>query len=159
MGTYTTNYNLFMPSVGEQGWGELVNGNFSTIDTTMAGMNTRIGTLETETDTFEERIAAIENYTGTHVITVTPSSNVLGGKGSIDFPVCPYIPGIHYTGSANKISSNTGNGTFFILSSNGTWTTNDSQTVTFTNVLAVHYHHYNPNVNDGLYLPIYSHEV
>ena len=33
MGTYTTNKNLFMPTVGEQGWGELVNGNFSTIDT------------------------------------------------------------------------------------------------------------------------------
>ena len=33
MGTYTTNKNLFMPTVGETGWGELVNGNFSTIDT------------------------------------------------------------------------------------------------------------------------------
>ena len=33
MGTYTTNKELFMPTVGEQGWGELVNGNFSTIDT------------------------------------------------------------------------------------------------------------------------------
>ena len=33
MGTYTTNKELFMPSVGEQGWGELVNGNFETIDT------------------------------------------------------------------------------------------------------------------------------
>ena len=32
MGTYTTNKNLFMPTVGEQGWGELVNNNFSTID-------------------------------------------------------------------------------------------------------------------------------
>lgn len=33
MGTYTTNKNLFMPTVGEQGWGDLVNGNFETIDT------------------------------------------------------------------------------------------------------------------------------
>ena len=33
MGTYTTNKNLFMPTVGEQGWGTLVNGNFETIDT------------------------------------------------------------------------------------------------------------------------------
>ena len=33
MGTYTTNKDLFMPSIGEQGWGELVNGNFETIDT------------------------------------------------------------------------------------------------------------------------------
>ena len=60
MGTYTTNYNLFMPSVGEQGWGDLVNGNFTTIDTTMAGLNTRIGTLETETAAVEERITALE---------------------------------------------------------------------------------------------------
>lgn len=32
MGTYTTNKELFMPTVGEQGWGTLVNGNFETID-------------------------------------------------------------------------------------------------------------------------------
>ena len=46
MGTYTTNYNLFMPTVGEQGWGELVNGNFSTIDTTMKSLNNKIEILE-----------------------------------------------------------------------------------------------------------------
>ena len=46
MGTYTTNYNLFMPTVGEQGWGELVNDNFTTIDTTMKGLSARIETLE-----------------------------------------------------------------------------------------------------------------
>ena len=46
MGTYTTNYNLFMPTVGENGWGELVNGNFATIDTTMKGLDSRIETLE-----------------------------------------------------------------------------------------------------------------
>ena len=46
MGTYTTNYNLFMPTVGETGWGELVNGNFATIDTTMKSLSNRIGTLE-----------------------------------------------------------------------------------------------------------------
>ena len=89
MGTYTTNYNLFMPTVGEQGWGELVNGNFSTIDTTMKGLNTRmgiaesnitsltsrmgtaettvasnksrIGTLETEMDAVEERVTVFED--------------------------------------------------------------------------------------------------
>lgn len=32
MGTYTTNKELYMPTVGEQGWGILVNGNFETID-------------------------------------------------------------------------------------------------------------------------------
>lgn len=60
MGTYTTNYNLFMPSVGEQGWGDLVNGNFTTIDTTMSGLNARIGTLETEMDVVEDRVTVLE---------------------------------------------------------------------------------------------------
>lgn len=60
MGTYTTNYNLFMPSVGEQGWGDLVNGNFTTIDTAMSGLNTRLGTLETEADAVAERVTTIE---------------------------------------------------------------------------------------------------
>ena len=48
MGTYTTNYNLFMPTVGEQGWGTLVNTNFSTIDTTMGNLNTRLTAVESE---------------------------------------------------------------------------------------------------------------
>ena len=61
MGTYTTNYQLFMPTVGEQGWGDLVNGNFTTIDTTMSGLNTRIGTLETEMDAVEERVTILES--------------------------------------------------------------------------------------------------
>ena len=60
MGTYTTNYNLFMPTVGEQGWGDLVNGNFSTIDNTMKGLSNNIGTLETETDAIEERVTTSE---------------------------------------------------------------------------------------------------
>ena len=48
MGTYTTNYNLFMPSVGETGWGELVNSNFSTIDLIMGGLTTRLTAVENE---------------------------------------------------------------------------------------------------------------
>ena len=46
MGTYTTNYQLYMPSIGEQGWGDLVNGNFTTIDMIMKGLDTRIDALE-----------------------------------------------------------------------------------------------------------------
>ena len=59
MGTYTTNYNLFLPTIGEQGWGDLVNGNFTTIDTTMAGLNTRIRTLEIETNAIKQKTDAI----------------------------------------------------------------------------------------------------
>lgn len=46
MGTYTANYNLYMPTVGETGWGTLINGNYQTIDTTMKGLDTRL--METE---------------------------------------------------------------------------------------------------------------
>ena len=60
MGTYTTNYNLFMPSIGEQGWGEIVNNNFSTIDTTMGGLDAKVGTLETEMDAVETRVTTLE---------------------------------------------------------------------------------------------------
>ena len=48
MGTYTTNYQLYMPTVGETGWGTLVNENFSTIDTTMKSLNNRITAVENE---------------------------------------------------------------------------------------------------------------
>ena len=48
MGTYTTNYQLYMPTVGETGWGTLVNGNFTTIDTTMKSLSNRITAVENE---------------------------------------------------------------------------------------------------------------
>ena len=32
LGTYTPNYNLYMPEVGETGWGQLVSNNFAIID-------------------------------------------------------------------------------------------------------------------------------
>lgn len=48
MGTYTTNYQLYMPTVGETGWGALVNGNFTTIDTTMKSLSNRIIAVENE---------------------------------------------------------------------------------------------------------------
>ena len=48
MGTYTTNYQLYIPSVGETGWGTLVNGNFTTIDSTMKSLSNRITAVENE---------------------------------------------------------------------------------------------------------------
>ena len=74
MGTYTTNYSLFMPSVGETGWGTLVNGNFSTIDTTMKGLS--------------NRITAVENkVTGNDSITTTSltCSGTIAANGGILF--------------------------------------------------------------------------
>lgn len=48
MGTYTTNYQLYMPTIGETGWGELVNGNYQTIDSTMKSLSNRVTAVENE---------------------------------------------------------------------------------------------------------------
>lgn len=79
MGTYTTHYQLFMPSISEQGWGELVNNNFSTIDTTMAGLNTRVGTLETDMDAVETRVTTLEagEFESANIGTLTFDSIVM----------------------------------------------------------------------------------
>ena len=78
MGTYTTNYNLFMPSVGEQGWGELVNENFTTIDTTMDGLNTRLTSVET----YGSRITAIENEVNGNLSCTSITTNSITVNGS-----------------------------------------------------------------------------
>lgn len=75
MGTYTTNYNLFLPTIGEQGWGTLVNGNFTTIDTTMKGLDTRITAVENEVN---------GNLSCTSVTTsgtITSSGKITGNGG------------------------------------------------------------------------------
>lgn len=77
MGTYTTNYQLYMPTVGETGWGELVNGNFVTIDSTMKGLDTRIVTLETETDVMKEKLDAFSIDTDGSIVG-TFKGNVIG---------------------------------------------------------------------------------
>ena len=71
MGTYTANYNLFLPTIGEQGWGELVNGNFTTIDATMSGLNTRMGTAETN-------ITSLTTRMGTAETTITSNKSRIG---------------------------------------------------------------------------------
>lgn len=38
MGTYTTNLNLYKPTIGENGWGTLVNENFDKIDAYIPGI-------------------------------------------------------------------------------------------------------------------------
>ena len=151
MGTYTTNYNLFMPSIGEQGWGDLVNGNFTTIDTTMNSLNTKVGTLETEMDAVEEKVTALEPLSIIQVdsnknvtfpagitaiggitfntVTVSPSNDSFGlTMGSSNyvsgmFHICPCVPGVLYTGTVKyKLYSSSSNRlTIMILSSSDTW--------------------------------------
>ena len=73
MGTYTTNYNLFMPSIGEQGWGEIVNNNFSTIDTTMEGLSNRATALENADTAFDARLQPFEEH-----ISFDSDGNIVG---------------------------------------------------------------------------------
>lgn len=61
MGTYTANYNLYMPTIGEQGWGELINGNYQTIDTTMKSLSNRLTTCESTDVAYNTRITALES--------------------------------------------------------------------------------------------------
>ena len=75
MGTYTTNYQLYMPSIGEQGWGELVNGNFTTIDTTMSGLNARLTTVESgEFETVTTNVLYLP-FSTTYVLELINSNN------------------------------------------------------------------------------------
>ena len=90
MGTYTTNYNLFMPSIGETGWGTLVNGNFTTIDATIKSLSNSIGTLDTKTDALVADIAALEGVSNGGAIksksitnsgTITSTGLITGNGG------------------------------------------------------------------------------
>ena len=50
MGTYTPNYNLYMPEVGETGWGQLVSNNFEIIDNAIGDGTRTITILPPNTD-------------------------------------------------------------------------------------------------------------
>ena len=66
MGTYTPNYNLYMPSIGEQGWGELVSNNFETLDTNLNDLQTQIDVIDTQIDTINTNIGD-----GTRILSIS----------------------------------------------------------------------------------------
>ena len=111
MGTYTTNYNLFMPTVGETGWGDLVNGNFETIDAELKSLSNKLVST----------VAAI-NY------KVTPDTTSYFYKGkytsnSTDLPaismtVLPRIYGVTYTGSIQIVTGNSNNSNRWVWNTN-----------------------------------------
>ena len=212
MGTYTTNYNLFLPTIGEQGWGTLVNGNFSTIDSTMAGLNTRLTAVENEVNgalsctsvTTSGKVTAnggigTTSLTTSSTITSTGLIAANGGvKGNltgnastatklnktvtigvssttiemfqIDFVICPYVPGVVYTGSIKTCTtygsnSSSSNGIrFYKLSTNGTWSTTNlscaaENTYSFSNIIygvifGINYS--TKYTSGGIYSPTYT---
>lgn len=78
MGTYTTNYQLYMPTIGEQGWGELINGNYQTIDTTMKSLSNRITAVENEVN----GALSCTSVTTSGTITSTGKITANGGIGT-----------------------------------------------------------------------------
>ena len=152
MGTYTTNYNLFLPTIGEQGWGDLVNGNFATIDTTMKSLSNRITAVENEVNgnlsctsvTTSGTITStgVINANGgikgnattatnlSRTVTVSSSSTSVQCNYSQRFVLLPYTPGVLFTGSIKGYVSNTSYPiTIYILSSSNSWS---SKTISST---------------------------
>ena len=71
MGTYTPNYNLYMPSIGEQGWGELVSNNFEILDTISNTFNTQIDTINENLTTLNLATAS-----GTRILSIPYQDSV-----------------------------------------------------------------------------------
>ena len=73
MGTYTPNYNLYMPSIGEQGWGNLVSNNFEILDTNLNDLQTQITTnlndLQDQIDVIDTNIG-----NGTRILSISSPS-------------------------------------------------------------------------------------
>ena len=81
MGTYTTNKNLFMPTVGEQGWGTLVNGNFETIDTFLKPISLS-GSTYTFTGNQTGGSISATSITNSETLTSTGKITANGGIGT-----------------------------------------------------------------------------
>ena len=124
MGTYTTNKELYIPTVGEQGWGTLVNNNFSTIDTFLKPIS-----LSGSTYTFTGNqnggsisatsIANSGTLTQTGTSTFTGKITANGGIGTTSLTTSSTIT------STGKITANGGIGTTSLttsgnITSNGT---------------------------------------
>ena len=124
MGTYTTNKNLFIPTVGETGWGTLVNGNFETIDNflkpiTVSG-STYIFTGSHVGNQSGGSVSAT-SITNSGTSTFTGKITANGGIGTTSLTTSSTIT------STGKITSNGGI---------GTTTLTTSSTITSTGLIA-----------------------
>ena len=154
MGTYTANYQLYMPTIGEQGWGTLINGNFSTIDNTMKGLSNRATALENADTAFNTRVTTIEqvvsngnvtanvitanqfvgDISGTaaglnRVVNVSPSDVKINNSYEAMITLLPYVPGVKYSGTISGQlyrggTTNNGRIRTSVLK-NGIWTTKE----------------------------------
>lgn len=81
MGTYTTNKELYIPTVGEQGWGTLVNGNFETIDNFLKPI-TVSGSTYTFTGNQTGGSVSATSITNSGTLTSTGKITANGGIGT-----------------------------------------------------------------------------
>ena len=79
MGTYTPNYNLYMPSIGEQGWGELVSNNFEILDTVILNnLNNLQNQITTNLNNLQDQIDVINTNigNGTRVLSISSPPSI-----------------------------------------------------------------------------------
>ena len=81
MGTYTPNYNLYMPSIGEQGWGELVSNNFEILDTNLNDLQNQI---TTNLNNLQDQINVIDTNigNGTRILSISSPTITSSNFGS-----------------------------------------------------------------------------
>ena len=176
MGTYTTNKNLFMPSVGETGWGELVNGNFETIDNllkpiTVSGStytftgthvgNQSGGSISATTGTFSGTVTAPTfsgNLTGNASTATSLKERVLKfsnagfqiGRDARGVFILPVIPGILYSGTISGSGGTNWSANIIYKRKGGAWTGHNlaSGALTFSDFVGAIYNiAHNGNVN------------
>ena len=58
MGSYTANYQLYMAAAAEQGWGDLVNGNFETIDSILKTVSNTATSAKTAAENADSKAEA-----------------------------------------------------------------------------------------------------
>ena len=68
MGTYTPNYNLYMPSIGETGWGQLVSNNFEILDTVILN---NLNNLQDQINTINTNIGD-----GTRILSISSPNSI-----------------------------------------------------------------------------------
>ena len=117
MGTYTPNYNLYMPEIGETGWGNLVSNNFEIIDNAI-GSGTRTITFTGNSSDFQQYwennvyVTYIDgNYTMTESITPSQSARlcliICNGNLTISGNLDTYPTALRSETPPNSTSTNT----------------------------------------------------
>ena len=130
MGTYTANKNLFMPTVGEQGWGTLVNGNFETIDNFLKPITESNGTY-TFTGNQPGGSISATSITNSGTLTSTGKITANGGIGTTSLTTTS----INNSGTLTQTGTSTFAGKITANGGIGTTSLTTSSTITSTGLI------------------------